>query len=99
MQGASGQAGQVTQKFVNGLVLVSGRNLFFKVNFVKADKLSVRTAMKPNGTAIEGVCVTWRSYPASVPIFSLGFVPVARQVWRNICKVGCGCLCDRVTMT
>jgi hypothetical protein len=30
--------------------------------------------------------------------FSLGFVPVARQVWRNICKVGCGWLSDRVTM-
>ena len=34
----------------------------------------------------------------SIVPLGLGTVPVARRVWRGICKVGCGCLCDRVTM-
>jgi hypothetical protein len=37
MQGARGQAGHVTQKFIDGGVPVSGRSLFVKVNFVKVE--------------------------------------------------------------
>jgi len=47
--------------------------------------------MNANGTAIEGVCVT---SAANRP----GNCPGSKLVWRNICKVGCGWLSDRVTM-
>ena len=84
LQVASGQAGHVTQKFVDGLILVSGQNLFVKVNFIKAesrfskwcgiylscDKLLrntglFSTAMKHNGPAIWGGCVTRRKHRQS----------------------------------
>ena len=39
MQVASEQAGHVTQKFVDGEVPVSGRNLFVKVNIVKVESM------------------------------------------------------------
>ena len=53
-----------------------------------------------NGTAVEGVCVTWRTPPVDCPGCEHGRVPVGRRVWRGICKVGCGCAepveaCDR----
>ena len=37
MQVVSGQAGHVTQKFVDGLIPVSERNLFVRVNFIKVE--------------------------------------------------------------
>jgi len=60
--------------------------------------------IKPNGPAIKGGCVTWRSHPAT----SLGtqrergqkIVPVARQVWRAFCHPGSnniGSRCGRGT--
>jgi hypothetical protein len=30
-----------------------------------------------------------------VPVADQELVPVGRQVWRGICKVGCGWFCDR----
>ena len=46
------------------------------------------SAMTPNGTAVEGVCVTWRTPPVDCPGCEQGFVPVGRQVWRNFCHHG-----------
>jgi hypothetical protein len=54
--------------------------------------------MSTNGTAIKVGYVTWRSYPAHCPVCWQGIVPVARQVWRGTCQVGCGWLSDRVSM-
>jgi hypothetical protein len=56
------------------------------------------SAMTPNGTAVEGVCVTWRNPPVDCPGCEQGIVPVGRQVWRNICYHGARGLChDRGT--
>ena len=44
--------------------------------------------MVPNGPAIWGGCVTWRSHPATSCCFSYKAVPVARQVWRTFCRHG-----------
>jgi len=44
--------------------------------------------MKPNGPAIKGGCVTWRSIRAVSWYFSREFLPVARQVWRAFCHPG-----------
>jgi hypothetical protein len=55
--------------------------------------------MFANGTAVVVGYATWRSNrPVSCPVRP-GNCPGARQVWRNICKVGCGWLRYRVTMT
>jgi len=53
------------------------------------------TQILPNGTAVEGVCVTRRNPPVDCPGCEHGVVPVGRRVWRGICKVGCGWFCDR----
>ena len=45
--------------------------------------------MCTNGTAVEGVCVTWRNPPVDCPGCEHGTIPVGRQVWRGLCKVGC----------
>ena len=41
-----------------------------------------------NGTAVEGVCVTWRNPPVDYPGCEQGTVTVGRQVWRNFCDHG-----------
>jgi len=48
----------------------------------------VTGSILPNGTAVEGVCVTWRNPPVDCPGFEQGIVPVGRQVWRNFCHHG-----------
>jgi hypothetical protein len=54
--------------------------------------------MNAKGTAVVLVNVARRSNrPVNCPVRP-GNCPGARRVWRGICKVGCGCLCDRVTM-
>ena len=47
-----------------------------------------RTRVTYNGTAVEGVCVTWRNPPVDYPGCEQGFVPVGRRVWRNFCNHG-----------
>ena len=54
--------------------------------------------MFANGTAIEGVCVTSAANRPVICPVRPGNCPGSKLVWRNICKVGCGCMCDRVTM-
>ena len=41
--------------------------------------------IKPNGPAIKGGCVTWRSHPATGPGTLAGSSPGASQVWRTFC--------------
>ena len=50
--------------------------------------LKIVRRMTPNGTAVEGVCVTWRNPPVDCPGCEQGFVPVGRRVWRNFCNHG-----------
>ena len=38
--------------------------------------------IKPNGTAIGVVCVTWRSYPANSPICWQACLPTGRELSR-----------------
>ena len=54
--------------------------------------------LKPNGTAVEVVYVTSAANRPVICPVRPGNCPGSKLVWRNICKVGCGCLCDRVTM-
>ena len=51
-----------------------------------------------NGTAVEVVYVTSAANRPVICPVRPGNCPGSKLVWRNICKVGCGCLCDRVTM-
>jgi hypothetical protein len=55
--------------------------------------------MSTNGTAIEGVCVTSAANRPVICPVRPGNCPGSKLVWRNICKVGCGWLRDRVMMT
>jgi len=57
-----------------------------------------RLCLTANGTAVEVVYVTSAANrPVNCP-GRPGNCPGSKMVWRNICKVGCGCMCDRVTM-
>ena len=51
-------------------------------------QLSAANVIFANGTAVEGVCVTWRTPPVDCPGCEHGIVPVGRLVWRNICHHG-----------
>ena len=46
----------------------------------------VRTAMKPNGTAVEGVNVGGAVRRYESRYFSQKIVPAGKPPWRNFCK-------------
>lgn len=52
LQGALGQAGHVKQELVDGIVLISGRNICVTVNFLKQTGSGFALAMTPNGPAV-----------------------------------------------
>ena len=70
--------------------------------FVKFIKLFIMGQasqnLAANGTAVEAVYVTSAANRPVICPVRPGNCPGSKLVWRNICKVGCGCLCDRVTM-
>jgi hypothetical protein len=47
--------------------------------FAKLDPVAAARTMPPNGTAIEGVCVTGEAIRLIVPVVSKERVPVARR--------------------
>ena len=61
-------------------------------------RLSREPQIHTNGTAVVLVNVARRSNRRGTCPVRPGNCPGSKLVWRNICKVGCGCLCDRVTM-
>jgi hypothetical protein len=88
MQVSVGQAGHVKIKLGDGLVPVSGRKINVMMNFLKLTSCWFAPAMKPNGPAIKGGCVTWRSIRAVSWCFRQETVPVQARYGTCFCCHG-----------